>query len=420
MKVFKFGGASVKDAEAVKNVANILKKYPSDKILVVVSAMGKTTNMLEEVVNSHFHQDGQQNEKLEKVKNFHFQILENLFPDKKHEVHHEIHNLFLEIESQLEDGPIGTYDFEYDQMVSMGEMLSTKIVNAYLNQTGISSKWFDVRDLIRTDNTYRQAKVDWKISEKNILTILGIYFEKEKIAVTQGFAGGTSENFNSTLGREGSDYSAAIFAHILEAEEVVIWKDVEGMLNADPKYFPEAKKLDNINYLEAVELAYFGASVIHPKTIKPLENKKIPLYIKSFIKPDARGSLINSEALPETFIPSFIFKENQVLISISSKDYSFIDENNLSHIFGIFSRLGITINLMQVSAISFSVCFDYDHIKFTEMLPLLQADYRIVYNENVELLTIRHYTEETIDKLLKRKEILVEQRSRNTARYVLK
>lgn len=410
----------MKDADAVRNVAEILKKYPSDKVLVVISAMGKSTNMLENLVNSHFHQDGLQNENLEKVKLFHSEILNNLFPDKNNPVHHDIHNLFVEIEWQLEDGPIGTYDFEYDQMVSMGEMLSTKIVHAFLSQNGVASKWFDVRDLIRTDNTYRQAKVDWEVSGKNIQNILGKHFENERIAITQGFVGGTSENFNSTLGREGSDYSAAIFANILEADEVVIWKDVEGMLNADPKYFPEAKKLDKINYLEAVELAYYGASVIHPKTIKPLENKNIPLYIKSFLNPDAKGSLINADALPESFVPSFIFKENQVLVSISSKDYSFIDENNLSHIFGTFSKLGIGINLMQVSAISFSVCFDFDERKFEELLPLLKSKYRVVYNENVELLTIRHYTENVVDELLKEKKILVEQRSRNTARYVLK
>lgn len=420
MKVFKFGGASVKDAASVRNVGRILADRPDYKILVVVSAMGKTTNMLEGLTNSHFRQDGEQHIHLEKIQKFHLDILEQLFTEKNNPIHQEIHTIFVEIERKLADAPHGTFNFEYDQMVAMGEMLSTKIVHAHLSDAGIANKWFDVRDLIRTDNNYRQAKVDWETSEKQIKELLGEYFKTGRIGVTQGFVGGTSENFTSTLGREGSDYSAAIFANVLDAEEVVIWKDVEGMLNADPKFFPDAKKLDNISYLEAVELAYYGASVIHPKTIKPLENKKIPLFIKSFIKPTSVGSLIDDNAQPDSLIPSFIFKEQQTLLSISSKDYSFIDEKNLSHIFGTFSKLGICINLMQVSAISFSVCFDRDEVKFTELLPLLQIEYRLIYNDKVELLTIRHYNEAIVEKLLEDKEVLVEQRSRNTARFVLK
>lgn len=421
MKVLKFGGASVKDAEAVRNLAQIVKKYEGSPLMLIISAMGKTTNALEELANSHYYRKANTESILHKIKDFHFNILQELFREKTHPIYTDIHNSFVEIEWQLEDEPVGTFDFEYDQMVSIGEMLSTKIVYAYLQSQNMDVKWWDVRDLIRTDNSYRNAKVDWETTTKLIHNQLAPFLrDANAIAITQGFVGGTSENFNATLGREGSDFSAAIFANVLNAEEMIIWKDVEGMLNADPKYFNKTKKLNNISYLEAVELAYYGASIIHPKTIKPLENKQIPLYVKSFLNPMAAGSLINSNTASDSLVPSYIFKVNQVLISLSTKDYSFVAEDSLSRIFNCFSTLGISVHLMQNSAISFSVCIDYEEVKFKQLLSELGTEFKISFNTEVELLTVRHYDESTLNSLTKGKSILVEQRSRKTARLVMK
>ena len=323
MKIFKFGGASVNDAEAIKNVVNIIQNYKDEEVVIVVSAMGKSTNALEVLLNDFYKGEGDVIGKLEAIKKFHFSILEKLFPTEDHPVYEEVHNLFVEIEWQLEDPPVGTFDFEYDQMVAMGELLSSKIVAAYLNYCDQSSRWLDARDVIRTDNSYRKALVNWEVTQQLIdRKIKPIYANSEtKRIVTQGFIAATSENFNTTLGREGSDFTAAIFAYCLDAEEVVIWKDVEGMLNADPKSYKNTVKLNEISYLEAVELAYFGASVIHPKTIKPLQNKGIPLKIKSFLNPLNKGTLISNNTASDSLIPSFIHKENQVLISIAAIDF---------------------------------------------------------------------------------------------------
>jgi aspartate kinase len=420
MKVFKFGGASVKDANAVKNVGEIIQLHKAD-LLVVISAMGKTTNGLEKVVDSYFNQSKKCFDYLEEVKAFHFSILNDLFEDKKHAIFNDIHNTFIEIEWEIEDEPTREYDYVYDQIVSVGELLSTKIVSAYLNEVAINNKWLDIRDIVQTDNSYRNAKIDWKLTEeltqKDILP--QFTSEEQTIIITQGFIGSSSELFTTTLGREGSDFSAGILAYCLNAESVSIWKDVPGMLNADPKWFDDTKKLDNISYHEAVELAYYGASVIHPKTIKPLHNKNIPLYIKSFVSPESEGTIINENTMKDDAIPSFIFKMNQVLISISAKDYSFIVEDNLSQIFGVFADLGITINLMQNSAISFSVCVDFDPQKTMQLIEVLKNDYKVLYNENLELVTIRHYDQQTIDRVTLDKKIIVEQKSRNTARLVM-
>lgn len=422
MKVFKFGGASVKDAEAVKNVAEIIKTYREDRIAIVVSAMGKTTNAFEKLLRAFYLKEGNAAEELEQIKAFHFQIMENLFPDPKHKIYQEIHNTFVEVEWQIEDEPVGTYDFEYDQMVGLGEMLSTKIISAYLEEEGIENKWLDARDIIRTDNQYRKANVDWDLTNTLINKVMGTYFEKHQsgIMITQGFIGATSENFTSTLGREGSDFSAAIIASALNAKEVVIWKDVEGMLNADPKYFEKTVKLNNISYREAVELAYFGASVIHPKTIKPLHNANIPLLVKSFVNPSNRGTLIDANMASDSLVPSYIHKPNQILISIASKEFAFIAESNLSDIYRLFAEHGISINMMQNSAISFSVCVDDENPKIENLIKALQEEYKVTYNKAVELLTIRHYTEDIIEELLQGKSNLLEQKSRNTARFVLK
>ncbi len=419
-KIFKFGGASVKDANAVKNVGEVIKLHKDD-LVVVISAMGKTTNALEKVVESYLNKDGKVEENLQIVKKFHFDILNDLFKDKNHAIFNEIHNTFIEIEWEIDEQPTRKYDYVYDQIVSVGEMLSTKIVSAYLNEIGLKNTWKDARNFIQTDNTYRNAKVDWKLTEQLVQQNFQFSISNSpSIIITQGFIGSSSELFTTTLGREGSDFSAGILAYCLDAESVTIWKDVPGMLNADPKWFNNTVKLDNISYHEAVELAYYGASIIHPKTIKPLHNKNIPLYIKSFIFPKNNGTVIDKNTTQDNLIPSFIFKMNQVLISISAKDYSFIIENNLSAIFGIFAKMGVHINLMQNSAISFSVCVDFDNQKTMPLIEELKKDYKVLYNKNLELVTIRHYDDETIKRVTIDKDILVEQKSRNTARFVMK
>lgn len=421
MKIFKFGGASVKDASAVKNVGQIIKLYKDD-LVIVVSAMGKTTNELEKVVKSYLNKDGKTTENLQVVKDFHSAIIADLFDNKNHPIFNEIHNVFVEIEWEIEDDPTREYDYIYDQIVSVGEIISTKIVSSYLNDIGIKNSWQDARNIIQTDNTHRQAKIDWELTEKLIQKDISSQLKKENqsIVITQGFIGSSSELFTTTLGREGSDFSAGILAYCLNAESVTIWKDVPGMLNADPKWFDDTIKLDNISYHEAVELAYYGASVIHPKTIKPLHNKDIPLHIKSFVSPKDEGTVINENTQGDSLIPSFIFKMNQVLISISAKDYSFVMEDSLSHIFGVFSNFGISINLMQNSAISFSVCVDFDNQKTMQLIDELKKDYKVLYNDQLELVTIRHYDQQTIDRVTEGKEILVEQKSRQTARFVMK
>ncbi|MGB0882255.1 MAG: aspartate kinase [Vicingaceae bacterium] len=421
MKVFKFGGASVKNAEAVKNVGDVIKLHQDD-LVVVISAMGKTTNALEQVVEAYLANNGKAEENLQVVKDFHAAILNDLFEDKKHPIFNEIHNTFVEIEWEIEDEAVREYDYVYDQIVSVGEVLSTKIVSAYLNSIELKNKWQDVRNLIQSDNTHRNANVDWELTEKLIQKDIVPQFssQEQTILITQGFIASSSELFTTTLGREGSDFSAGILAFCLNAESVTIWKDVPGMLNADPKWFDDTIKLDNISYLEAVELAYYGASVIHPKTIKPLQNKNIPLHVKSFISPKDTGTIINNETKKDNTVPSFIFKMNQVLISISAKDYSFVMEDSLSHIFGLFSTFGVKINLMQNSAISFSACVDFDNQKTMKLINELKKNYKILYNDNLELVTIRHYDQSTIDRVTTNKEILVEQKSRNTARFIVK
>lgn len=420
MKVFKFGGASVKDAGAVKNVATILKQYPDQNIVVVLSAMGKTTNALERLTNAYFFSEeiktGETENAttvLEEIKKYHFDIIEQLFSDKNHSIYNEINNAFVELDWAIEEPPTHSYDHVYDQIVSIGEIVSTKIVNAYLNQAGIKSKWRDVRDFIQTDNTYREGNVDWELTQRLSQALAN----SQGIIVTQGFIGGTSENFTTTLGREGSDYTAAIIAFTSNAESVTIWKDVPGVLNADPKWFAETKKIEHLSYHDAIELAYYGATVIHPKTIKPLQNKKIPLYVKSFLNPEEAGTIINEDqsSLP---LPCFIFKVDQVLISISPKDFSFIVEENFSAIYKLFAEKQVKINMMQNSAISFSVCIDNDAHKLPDLIKTLQKEYRVLYNENLELITIRYYDQATIDRVTIDKKVLLEVKSRYTVQLV--
>lgn len=414
MKVFKFGGASVKDANAVKNVGTILQRFPGEHIIVVISAMGKTTNALERLTDAFFYKKEDASTVLNEIKKYHFDIVDQLFDNKNHKIYNELNNTFVELEWAIEDEPTHSYNHEYDQIVSMGEIISTKIVSAYLNHKNIHNKWLDARGIIQTDNTYREGRVDWDLTQQ-----LGAGLTNENgVVITQGFIGGTSENFTTTLGREGSDYTAAILAYITNAESVTIWKDVPGVLNADPKWFDETKKLEQISYQDAIELAYYGATVIHPKTIKPLQNKKIPLYVKSFISPDEKGTVINDVQSPLP-IPCFIFKVNQVLISISPKDFSFIIEENLSEIFNLFAEKQIKVNVMQNSAISFSVSIDQDERKLPDLIRTLQKDYRVLYNTGLELITIRYYDQATIDRVTIDKKVLLEVKSRYTVQLVV-
>ncbi len=419
MQVFKFGGASVKDAEGVKNVAEVLKQFPGKKTCVVISAMGKTTNSLERLSKAFFYKTENAEEILEEIKAYHFGICKNLFSSDSHSIYTDLENTFVELYWAIEDEPTHGFDFEYDQIVSIGEVLSTKIVSAYLNETGLKNKWIDVRGLIQTDNTYREGKVDFELTEKLIQRDLLPVFNSSDIIITQGFIGGTSENFTTTLGREGSDYTASILAYCLNAKDVTIWKDVPGVLNADPKWFNRTKKIDELSYHDAIELTYYGATVIHPKTIKPLQNKNIPLYVKSFLKPKDDGTVIR-DGEKRLNIPSYIFKVDQVLISIQPKDFSFIAEDNLSDIFEVFSKHGVKINLMQLSAISFSVCCDHNEEKVKDLVSELQNQFKVLYNSGLELMTVRYYTQETIDALTVNKIILLEQRSRFTVQMVMK
>lgn len=415
MHVYKFGGASVKDANAIENVASIVKTY--SPTVVVVSAMGKTTNALEAVVNAGFYKEGDAKALLQKVKLFHDEIMLQLFAPED-EVFTTVNNFWVEIEWALEE-EARSYAFLYDQIVSIGELVATTIIAAFLNRQGTKTKWIDARSFIQTDNNYRQAQILWPQTIAQVQHNLLSVAQQQTVVLTQGFIGGTSENYTTTLGREGSDYTAAIIAYCIDAQAVTIWKDVPGVLNADPKFFTDAQKLEQLSYHDAIELTYYGATVIHPKTIKPLENKGIPLYVKSFVKPESNGTIIGKDLQTKPFIPSYIFKNNQVLISIGSKDFSFIAEAGLSHLFGLFAQAGVKINLMQNSAISFSVCVDDDVFVLPQLIETIKKDYRVRFNNGLVLYTIRHYNQFTIDKLLQKGTTIVEQRSRNTAQFVL-
>ncbi len=411
--VFKFGGASIRDVDSIKNVGHILNSYSNKKLVIVFSAMGKITNMLEGVVEDYFQKNNNLIYSLKKIKDFHYNILSDLFHDK-HCIYNEVNNLFVEIEWVLETDPIESYAYIYDQIVSIGELLSSKIMNTYLNEIGFQNSLFDARDLIKTDNTYRNARLDWNETVNSIKSLI-----KEGQCITQGFIGCTSENFTTTLGREGSDFTAAVLAYALEAKEVVIWKDVPGMMNADPKYFNGPKLLEEISFDEAIELAYFGAKVIHPKTIKPLKKKKIPLFIKSFLNPKESGTQISEDVEHNYKIPSFIIKENQILISISDRTLSFIVETHMSKIFALLAKHAISVNMMQNSAVSFSICVDYDKYKIPQLIGDLKNDFEVYYNTNLSLYTVRHYEEDSANDFLKGKVILLEQRSRNTLQLVV-
>ena len=363
MRIFKFGGASVKDANGIKNVMSVLQKVGHDDVLLVISAMGKTTNALEVVIKNYFEKSTEFHASLQEVRKYHNQILLDLFEDEEHDVFFAVNSHFADLEYFLRSNKSPNYSFVYDQVISFGEIVSTTIVSHYFNEKGLKNNWIDVRNFIKTDNTYRDANVDWEQTQK--LISKGI--KKKSLNITQGFLGSDENNFTTTLGREGSDYTAAIFAYCLSAESVTIWKDVPGVLNADPRYFEKAVLLNQISYREAIELAFYGASVIHPKTLQPLQKKEIPLYVKSFINPLLPGTSVAKGADLEPKTPCFIVKKNQLLISLSSIDFSFIMEENISEIFGLFHQFKMKVSLIQNSAISFSVCIEDKYGNFNEL-----------------------------------------------------
>ncbi|MEJ5053555.1 aspartate kinase [Sphingobacterium sp. MYb382] len=418
MQVFKFGGASVKDADNIKNVTAIIASQPKAPLLVVVSATGKTTDQLEQVALQFVEETGKAFEALEKVKENHRQLLADLFEDPAHPIFDEIANSFVEIEWILEEEPQDSYDYLYDQIVSLGELISSKILATYAAHTGLAVKWVDARDYIFTDNTYREAIVDWDKTAEKIKRELPAVLENY-IVVTQGFIGSTSENFSTTLGREGSDYSAAIFASGLDAQDLTIWKDVPGVLNADPKWFDRTELIPELSYTDAIELTYYGATVIHPKTIKPLQNKNIALNVRSFLNPEATGTVIHAlnQGLP---VPSFIFKVNQVLINIQPRDFSFILEDNLSHIFNLFHKHRIKNNMMHNSAISFSVSIDDTGKNIDNLLDELKQRYTVSFEKGLELITIRYFNQATIDRVLVNKKIIRELKDSYTCQLLVK
>jgi aspartate kinase len=420
MKVFKFGGASVKTAQAVRNVASIISKFQNDKIMVVVSAMDKTTNALENLWKSYLRNDNNKLELYNKIRDFHLDIFNELISKNKQEFESRLLEEFKKLKTLIINENKNSDAYNYASIVSFGEIFSTYIVYSFLKESNYNCKWQLAGDYIITDNNYLEAKVDWKKSENKISTELKHDFDNYDIIISQGFIAKSSTDNTTTLGREGSDYSASIFAYGLDAEGVYIWKDVPGLLNADPKFFKNTQKLDYISYRETIELAYYGASIIHPKTIQPLQNKNIPLYIKSFKSPDKTGSTIQSKTYADSLIPSYIFKKEQVLISISPKDFSFIAEDNLSYIFNKMTEYGLKVNLMQNSAISFSICMDNKGDNMLDFIKDLQHDFVVKYNEEMELWTIRHYNQEIIDNLIGKRKIYLEQKNRTTVQLLVK
>ncbi|MFH1120764.1 MAG: aspartate kinase [Bacteroidota bacterium] len=417
MKVFKFGGASVKDSAAVKNVRDILLRFPGESLCIIISAMGKTTNALEKIAEAWVKQDVSAFSLLSEIENYHQKIANELMHSKLSPV-----KLIIdEVRLMLQSAPPELPDAAYDRIVSQGELLSTSIVSAYLNHEDIQNRLLDARHCVITNECFRNGRISWNETGNRIQQAFAIETDDEipAITITQGFIGSTSSGYPVTLGREGSDFSAAIFAWALNASEMVIWKDVPGVLNADPRYFSDTVKLDRISYRDAIELAYFGASVIHPKTIQPLQNKNIPLYVRSFAEPEEPGTLISNFTDEHKQIPCYIFKPGQVLMSISAKDFSFIAEDGLHNIFGLLSHMGIRTNLMQNSAISFSICIDENPGKLHRLITALSGDFRVKYNQGLELITIRHYNQRTIDKVVNQRKILLEQKSRLTVQLVV-
>ena len=415
MKVFKFGGASIKSANAIKNVAKILNSQDLSNCLLVISAMGKMTNAFEKITDAYFNNDQEKlTESIDFTSNFHLKIINNLFAEN-HVIYQKITVLFGQLVHFLTQKKSRNYDYLYDQIVSYGELLSTTIVSDYLNEIKIYNNWVDVREIIITDAVFRDATVNWQETEKRIKTKIDF----SKLTIVQGFIGGDLNGNTTTLGREGSDFTAGIFAYCLDAESLTVWKDVLGVLNADPREFKEVQLLKHISYEETIEMAFYGASVIHPKTIKPIQNKKIPLIVRSFKNLNSPGTKVSEGVTLEPTIPCFIVKKNQVLVSISSLDFSFIVEENISDIFKLFHKYQLKVNLIQNSAISFSVCVDNNLNHFDLFYNEIKNMYKVSFVKNVDLFTVRHFTENSLEGIYKLGTSLVTQINKNTAQIII-
>ncbi len=419
VKVFKFGGASIKDADSVKNVASILERYRDEKLIIIVSAMGKTTNALEKVVGAHNNGDtAMARQLLYDIKATHYHLMDALF-EPGDEVYALVNDTFVESEWVLDEPPHENYDFMYDQIVCVGELVSSRIVATYLNRRGLPTQWLDARDVILTDDIYREGWVQWEETQERFDRKAPAMLQQPGFVLTQGFIGTTSENFTTTLGREGSDYTAAIFSHLSDAESMTIWKDVPGVLTADPRIFDNASKLDRLSYKEAIEMTYYGATVIHPKTIKPLQNKSIPLYVKSFVNPEGEGTVISGDA-DEVYPPIVTVERNQALLQISTRDFSFVAEHHISRLFNWIANNRLQVNMMQNSAISFSVCVNDTDDKVQRFIKSIDKDFKVIHDRGLQLITVRHYTEPVLQNLLSGKIVLLEERSRGTVQVVVK
>ncbi len=416
MKVLKFGGASVKDAAGVKNLVHVLNTVGIQDTLVVVSAMGKTTNALERIIEVYFEDNKKVNQEILILKEFHLQIINELFESKTAKVVRAVQEYFDELIDFLKRNKAPNYNFVYDQVVSYGELLSTTIIHHYFEYQGWKSYWLDARACIKTDDYYRAANLNWEATQQEVQS----HVKGKSLVITQGFIGSSSNNFTTTLGREGSDYSAAIFAYAINAESVTIWKDVPGVLNGDPRVFKETQLLHQISYREAIELAFYGASVIHPKTLQPLQRKEIPLFVKSFENPEATGTAVSKGKTLDPMIPCFIIKKDQVLIRLSSIDFSFIVEENISYIFGLLHEYQMPVELIQNSAISFSVCVNNKYKRLEELVLVLRSRFKVEVKEQVDLFTIRHFDTKALASIRKNgKQILLEQRTEETAQFVM-
>jgi aspartate kinase len=419
MKVFKFGGASVNSVERIQNLASIMRSFTGEKILVVISAMGKTTNALEKVVEAFFN--GRKEDALqlfEQVKQQHVTTSKYLLVTNYLECEEQLKNFFTEVEWLLHDKPLREYDYYYDQVVCVGELMSTAIISAYLNEMKISNTWVDVRDIFRTDDNFRDAVIDWDYTQNKVDSEIVPLFASANIVLTQGFIGATDENESTTLGREGSDYTAAVFANMLNAESQTIWKDVEGVMNADPKQFPDAQLIGELNYDEVIEMAYYGAQVIHPKTIKPLENKKIPLYVKCFLDPGLPGTVIHHKHL-KGLPPIIVVKKDQALVHLHSKDFSFVGEKPIAELYHLFADIRIKPNLMQTGAVTIQVCLD-DRPDKIEKLAIAASDFFDVQVEKgLTLLTVRHANSHLLEKLTEGRKIELKQESPETVQVLM-
>lgn len=419
MKVFKFGGASVNSIERIKLLAGILEQFNNEDLLIVISAMGKTTNALEKIVAAFYEEKNEEALLLfEQVKNQHLTTAKYLLVTNYLACEEQLKLFFTEVEWLLHDKPVRGYDYYYDQVVSIGEMLSTAIISHYLNEINIVNKWFDVRDIIRTDNNFRDANIDWDITEKKLRDFQIASLGYNKILLTQGFIGATDENESTTLGREGSDYTAAVFANILNADSLTIWKDVVAVMNADPKHFPDAQPIAELNYNEVIEMAYYGAQVIHPKTIKPLQNKQIPLFVKCFLDPSLPGTEIKKQRL-KNLPPIIVLKKNQMMLQLKSKDFSFVGEHHVGHLYQLLEKLNIKPSLTQNGAISFICVLDESSEKIEKLASEASAFFDVQVIKGLSLLTIRHYNKELFEKLTKEKTILLRQQTQETIQVLM-